>query len=422
MAPDPHRPPRRAVVVGAGVVGLSCAWFLQSAGVEVVVVERDRPAAGSSWGNAGWVSPGLVSPLPEPSVLRYGLRALLDPSSALRIPLRLDPALWAFLARFARHCSARRWTQALEDYREIDSRALGAYQLLAACGVRVGTVDSPILAAFSERSHASGLCRELAVLRAAGLPAETTELDGDAARSLHPQVSDRVGYALAILGQRYVDPGGLVDALAESFSGRGGELLNGWEATGVRSGHGGVEVLGVGVSGAERRVRADVAVLATGAWIGRLAAPLGVRVAVRAGRGYSFSVETAGEVPGPLYLPVPRVACTPYRSRLRVGGTMELRPPDAPLDRARVRALVASARPLLTGVDWDSIDEVWVGSRPITPDGLPLIGRTADPAVFVAGGHGMWGVTLGPATGSMLAEQITTGRAPPGMGAFDPLR
>lgn len=106
MPPPKH--PRSAVVVGAGMVGLSVAWFLQDAGVEVTVVERHHPAAGASWGNAGWLSPGLAVPLPDPAVLRYGLRALLDPSSALYVPLGLDRELWAFLVRFARHCTPRR--------------------------------------------------------------------------------------------------------------------------------------------------------------------------------------------------------------------------------------------------------------------------------------------------------------------------
>src|SRR5690606_7775623 len=101
--------PKRVVVVGAGMVGLSVAWFLQEHEVDVTVVERRHVAAGASWGNAGWLTPGLTVPLPEPAVLRFGLRAMLQPDSPLYVPLRPDPRLWAFLIGFARHSTRARW-------------------------------------------------------------------------------------------------------------------------------------------------------------------------------------------------------------------------------------------------------------------------------------------------------------------------
>ena len=104
-----HRPPAHAVVVGAGIVGLSTAWHLAERGVEVTVLESRAPASGSSWGNAGWISPGIVAPLTDPHVLRYGLAALLDRSSPLYVPFAVRPELWAFLLAFARRCTQRRW-------------------------------------------------------------------------------------------------------------------------------------------------------------------------------------------------------------------------------------------------------------------------------------------------------------------------
>src|SRR5699024_780822 len=101
--------PRKVVVVGAGVVGLSTAWFLRSRGADVTVVDRTDVAAGASWGNAGYVAPGFSVPLPEPSVLRYGLRSLLDRDAPLYVPAQFDPGMWAFLAEFARHCTTRSW-------------------------------------------------------------------------------------------------------------------------------------------------------------------------------------------------------------------------------------------------------------------------------------------------------------------------
>jgi D-amino-acid dehydrogenase len=125
---------------------------------------------------------------------------------------------------------------------------------------------------------------------------------------------------------------------------------------------------------------------------------------------------------GPLYFPEERVACTPLGDRLRIAGMMEFRRPEAPLDPRRITAIVDAVRPFLSGVDLDDRQDEWVGSRPVTADGLPLLGRTSSPRVFVAGGHGMWGMVLGPVTGQLVARTVLTGEAPPELRPFDPLR
>ncbi|MFP5346381.1 MAG: NAD(P)/FAD-dependent oxidoreductase, partial [Actinomycetes bacterium] len=143
---------------------------------------------------------------------------------------------------------------------------------------------------------------------------------------------------------------------------------------------------------------------------------------VQAGRGYSFSVPAQHVPEGPVYFPQQRVACTPLGDRLRVAGMMEFRSPDAPLDPRRIKAIVDAARPLLAGVDLDDRRDEWVGSRPCTADGLPLIGATRAAGVYVAGGHGMWGISLGPLTGRLMADLIVTGDRPAELAPFDPLR
>ncbi len=166
----------------------------------------------------------------------------------------------------------------------------------------------------------------------------------------------------------------------------------------------------------------DAVVVATGAWLNRIAREHGVRRVVQAGRGYSFSVAIDHVPTGPVYFPAQRVACTPIGDRLRVAGMMEFRSPEAPLDPRRIRAIAEAARPLLRGADLDAREDEWVGSRPCTADGLPLVGATRSPRVHVAGGHGMWGITLGPVTGRLLAQQIVTGAPVPELAPFDPLR
>lgn len=411
---------RRVAVVGAGMVGLSTAWFLQERGVEVTVLDRADVGAGASWGNAGWLTPAIATPLPEPALLRYGVRAVLSANSPVYVPPTADPRLLRFVSGFLRHSTGGRWRTAMHALLPVDEQALDAFEHLAAHGVEAPVRDAePLIAAYDRVADVQGLLDEFAHIAAAGGGVDHELIGGDAARALEPSLSGAVQAAVLIHGQRFLDPVEYVAALASAVRERGGEIVPGSEVLGLED-LGGAGV-GVGTTGPGAGTY-DAVVVATGAWLGGLVSPFGVRHVVQAGRGYSFSVEARQVPAGPVYLPAARVALTPLGDRVRVAGMMEFRRPDAPLDPRRIRAIVESARPLLRGVDLDHRQDEWVGSRPCTADGLPLVGRTCSERVFVAGGHGMWGITLGPVTGRLLAEQVTTGRVPAALTPFDPLR
>ena len=411
--------PRRVAVVGAGMVGLSTAWFLQEHGIEVDVYDRDGVAAGSSWGNAGWITPGISTPLPDPAVLSYGIKAVISPASPVYVPVTTDPRLLKFLATFTRNSTMRRWSRSMRSLVPINGHALPAFDDLAAGGVGATALEATsFIAGYRTRSETEFLLTELEHIAASGQDIGFEELTGDEVRSAEPTFSDQIGAGIRLLGQRYVNPGEYVDALAASVRARGGTIHEGPRVTGITD-----ETKGVRLALDQAGTQAvDAVVVATGTWLDELARPFGVREHVQAGRGYSFSVPIEHTPRGPVYLPAQRIACTPLGDRLRVAGMMEFRAPDAALDPRRITAIVDAARPFLTGVDLDDRQDEWVGSRPCTSDGLPLIGRTSSPRVLVAGGHGMWGMTLGPATGRLLAQTIATGRPAPELTPFDPLR
>ncbi|MGW0160451.1 NAD(P)/FAD-dependent oxidoreductase [Mycobacterium sp. NPDC003323] len=407
--------PRHVVVVGAGIVGLSTAWFLQERGVEVTVVDRTGPAAGASWGNAGWISPALTIPLNQPAVLRYGVRSIFDSAAPLYVPLRPDLRLARFLATFARHCTVASADRAIRANQPLNAECQEAFDVLTGNGVDAPVTESAVTALFETDAQASELRTELAALQRAGLSMQLRELRGDALRDAVPLASGSATMAVAVDGQRFIDPGRFVKALGRAVAERGGALHT-ERVTGLTSHADRVTVRGAG--GTE--FTGDAVVVATGAWLSELTKPR-VRMPVRAGRGYSFTVPIDHPMPGPIYLPTVRVACTPYRGAMRVAGTMEFRDPEAPIAPARVDSIVASASRLLDGVRWDERTDVWVGPRPVSADGLPVIGQV-NANVYVAGGHGMWGLAHGPVTGRLLTEQITTGKQPEALRAFDPLR
>ncbi|OBB59796.1 amino acid dehydrogenase [Mycobacterium sp. 852013-51886_SCH5428379] len=407
---------RSAIVVGAGIVGLSTAWFLQERGVDVTVVDREGVAAGSSWGNAGWVAPALTIPINHPATLAAGVASLADPHAPLHIPLRADFSLAAFLARFAFHCRMSSWDRAVAANLPFNEECLEAFDVLTANGVDAVTTDGPIMAVFTGAQQAGHLVDEICRMQSAGQPTSYTRLSGARLAEQVPLASPAITAGIEIDGQRYVDPGRFTQALARSVIDRGGAILR-REIVDVQPAADGVRVY---ADHGLPPLRADAAVVATGAWLSRLAGRW-MRTRVQAGRGYSFTVPVDAPVPTPIYLPEVRVACTPYRGGLRVAGTMEFRGPDEPAVPARIEAIIASVAPLLDGVRWDERTDEWVGSRPVSSDGRPLVGAVTR-GVYVAGGHGMWGLAHGPVTGRLLAEQITTGKQPEGLRPLDPLR
>lgn len=407
----------RAIVIGAGMTGLSTAWFLQEYGYEVEVLDKIGVAGGSSWGNAGWLAPGKTIPLSNSSLWAYGPTALFDRNAALSVPMRIDPKLWAFCAQFMAHATQRAWDKTMAGLTPADLASLAAFDELEEGGVASKSYRAPYIIGFESESQAKGFLKEVdgAVRHGQEIPFHPVTLDE--AREHAPMLTDNVEAIYKMDGQRFIEPGPYCQAIADSFTSRGGTITTGVEVTKVTS----TRKPAVQLSTGEWKP-ADVVVVATGAWMPDLARELGVTTMVQAGRGYSFSVETEKTPECPVYLPEQKIACTPYQGRLRVAGTMEFRGPDEAFQPGRVASMIHATAPMFRGINWDDRQDEWVGSRPVTPDGLPLVGATKAPNVYTNGGHGMWGIILGPLSGKMLAKQIATGEIDHTIAPFDPLR
>jgi len=416
--------PDHVVVVGAGFIGLSTAWYLQDAGVKVTVVDRGGVASGSSWGNAGWLTPALTLPIAEPSIFSNGLKMMLDPTSPLYIPLSADAKLLRFLIGFAWHSMPKRWEEAMRVFSEIGITGLDAFDEISqhtAAGPGVAEhskAADPFLTGFTSLKDRNALLHEFEMIEKTGGTVDFELLTGDQLRGIEPTLSDRVAAGVAIKNQRYINPPKFIASLAESVVARGGDIIGAFNVTDIRDNKNSVTVIG----SEGRAITADHVVLATGAWMTDMAQKFGVNVVVQAGRGYSFTVEPEHMPTHPIYFPTQRVACTPLGDRFRIAGTMEFRDVNHKLEPKRIEAIVAAATPVYKGINWENRKEEWVGGRPCTADGLPLVGQTRSPRISVGGGHGMWGVALGPLTGKILAAQITGQEVPTIARHFNPLR
>lgn len=415
------RTPTKVIVVGAGMVGLSTAWFLQRAGAEVTVVERGKIGSGASKGNAGWITPALTLPLTNPSMLRAGILAAMSPKSPVYIPPAFNPRLWEFLARFAVNSRHSKWLKAAQHFVAWNKRAFEAYDAITQRD-ELNTQSfpmhsAPLTVAFSSPGSLSHLLEELEVVAQLGGEVEYEILSKSELNQAQPIVSENAVQGLSITNQRFIDPYRFLTALARSLQSQGGRLLEYNEALEVLS-----HARMAEVRLQDQTLEAEAVVLATGSSLSRLARGFGVRRYVQSGRGYSFTVSPEQLPDSPIYFPEQRLACTPISSGLRLAGMMEFRPDEAPLDRRRISAIVSAAGSMLRGIDWSSRSDEWVGSRPCTSDGIPLVGRSRAANIFIAGGHGMWGIALGPLSGQLISEQIMTGETPDLLRQFDPLR
>lgn len=398
------------VVVGGGLVGLSCAWFLARDGVDVAVLERGRVGGGASRGNAGLVCPALADPLPAPGLVRHGLAGLLRPDSPLYVDPRALPRLAGFLARFARRATAGAYDAGVAALGQLGRMTFEAYDELAAAGALGERHHDGYLFACATRGSATAARNGLARMADQGYAAPPGPLlEGDELRRLEPSLSAAAQAGFVQPGERWLDPSGFVDALATRLRERGVPIIEQAEVTGLRDDGGSVSI-----ETSTSSVEAGQVVIASGVWSDRLCRMLGLRLGLVPGKGYSFAVEPAVMPGRAIYLADAHVVATPIGGRLRLAGTIEF---DGSVDRfndRRVRAIAGAASRYLSGIDWQQRTAEWVGPRPMTGDGLPMIGRLpGQPRMLVAAGHNMLGLTLAPSTGRVIAA-LVTGR-PPGI-------
>ena len=406
-------------VVGGGVIGLCCAYYLRQAGREVVVLEKDHVGSGASWGNAGWIVPALSGPLPGPGQLAYAIRSVLQPDSPLYVRPRLSPALIGWMLRFARSCNRRDNLAGLHATATLAAPTMDLYDDLAADGVQFDMGSEGLLFAHRTTGGARHEIEALAPLGEHGYAIPEAPITGDALRDLEPALSEHVAAGVLVKEERHVDPGSLLAGLAARLREMGVEIREGVTVEGIEAD--GDRITAVRVPGGDIPVSALL--LAAGAWTTALAQTLGTRLPMQAGKGYSFSLRLPTLPRRPLYLAEVSVGCTPFDGHVRVAGTMELSGVNSTLDRRRIDAIVRGARGYLEGGEWGSITDHWVGMRPVSADGLPILGALGSHSnAFVASGHAMLGVTLGPATGQAVAAYMTTGVEPEVLRPFSPSR
>lgn len=396
------------LVIGAGVIGLSVALALRRQGREVVVVDRGRVGGGASHGNCGTITPSHALPLAQPGVVAKALRWMLRRDAPFYIKPRFDPALWAWLLRFASRCNepAVRTVGVAKTRLLLDSRArLGA--LIREEGLHCAFSERGQVAVFRDIRQFQAQQAVAHLLREWGVPVEARS--GDDLRRLCPGLKPDVVAGHVYPGDADLRPDQYVAELAALVRRLGVTVLEQVGVTGLEESAGAVQ----GVHTLAGRVTAGSVVLATGVLAPQLARSVGVRLPIQPGKGYSITFTAPKRPPPvPLVLKERAVCVTPWDDGYRLGSTMEFSGLSESIDPVRIAALKRGASEYLEEPVGPVEVEQWYGFRPMTYDDLPIIGPAPKHrGLWIASGHGMLGMTLSAGTAAMLADQMA-GREP----------
>lgn len=391
------------VVVGGGVVGMSAAYYLNKAGARVVVVDRARYSEAASTGNAGMIVPSHIVPLSAPGVIAKGLKWLMNPESPLYIKPSANPTFMKWLWLFQKNCSIEHVNYSIPILRDLSLLSRDLFtQICADPHFKDVGLEHNGLLMLHRTPYAEKDNLELADL-AEGAGLEIQRLDRDATMALEPHLRSTLTGSVYFKQDSSLHPELFLKAM-ESFLVASGVVFETEEVTSFSSQNGAVQ----SVRTPNKTFKTDHVVVAAGTWTPALASKLGASIAVQPAKGYSITVPV--ENPGlriPCILSDDKVTITPMPGCIRFGGTLALSGFDASVDERRAAPIRRQAEAYCEGVD--SV-KTWAGFRPASPDGLPFIGAIKKTKnAVVATGHGMMGVTLGPATG-LLVSQLVTGK------------
>ena len=408
----------KVLVLGAGVIGTSTAWYLAEAGHEVEVIDR-REGAGmeTSFANGGQISVGHAEPWANPDAPRHLLRWLGREDAPLLFRLRMDPAQWSWGLRFFAEClpSRTRANIAAIVKLALYSRA-SLQELRAATGIAYDQLMLGILHYYTEADEFEHAVAAASIMREYGVEREVKTVEE--AFAIEPALATshrRIVGATYTAGDESGDAHLFTVRLAEMAAGKGVRLRFGTaiEALRARSGR----VTGVTLrrgSAPSETLSADAYVVALGSYSPLLTRGIGLKIPVYPAKGYSASVPIRDEAGAPrvsLLDEGAKLVFSRLGRRLRIAGTAEFSGYSTDLNAVRCAALIRRAQEIFPEAGDYGRATFWTGLRPSTPSNVPLVGATRFPNLFLNTGHGTLGWTMAAGSGRALAD-IISGRKP----------
>ena len=394
----------QVVIVGGGVVGSACAYYLRKAGKEVTIVERAAFGRGASHANCGYISPSHVLPLNKPGAIQKTLKSMFDKTSAFYLKPRIDFSLFGWMMRFAQKCNKKDMLEAGHALHPILQSSAALYKdLLAGDLSETEHETKGMLFVFKTEKMLSEYDAVDALLREHfGVGAR--KIGGAELSRMEPALQPGLAGAYFYDIDSHLRPDRLMGAWRRTLEAHGVVIRENTQVRQIRKEHGKARAIVTD----QGEIEGDTFVFATGAWSPKLSDELGCYIPVQPGKGYSITMARPEPCPiHPMILEEYHVAVTPFASGYRLGSTMEFAGYNDTMNKTRLDMLRRGAKEYLVTPTAEPVQEEWFGWRPMCADSVPIIGRTPGLRnTYLATGHSMLGVTLAPATGKLVSELV----------------
>lgn len=411
----------KAIVIGGGIIGLFSAYYLQKSGWEVTVLDKTDLSDNCSYGNLGMIVPSHFVPLAAPGIVAQGIRWMFNKRSPFYIKPSLNPNLISWGLKFLKSATEQNVESAAIPLFQLNSYSKGLYEdLHQQPGFNFALENKGILMYY--KTEKAGEEEMHLAVKAKRMGMDVEVLNKEQVQQLEP------GLALDILGavhyrcDGHLYPNKLIPQLIEHLKASGVKIQTDSEVKNIIVEKGKIKKLIT----ASHEYEGDVVVMAGGALLPELAKMAHLNIPLMPGKGYSFTHNAPQKKLNiPAILCEARVAITPMNGHMRYGGTMEIAPLNNKINLNRVEGIVASVPKYFPDLKLDMPDnrDIWYGFRPCSPDGLPYLGRPNKiNNVIVAGGHAMMGLSLGPASGKVVADLANGENLKVDINKFNPQR
>ena len=411
---------KKCIIIGGGVIGLCSAYYLQKEGHHVTVLDQSGMDSGASYVNAGYISPSHIVPLSAPGVVRQGIKWMLDPSSPFYVKPRMDPDFLRWAWAFNKSCTEQHVKKAIPVIRDIAVFSHDLYEDIKA---------EPGFDFHFEKKGLLMLCKTEKMLEeeieianlARKVDLEVKVLNKEDLKVLEPETEiDAIG-ATIYKCDSHTTPHEFMNNMKTYLLSKGVKIHSHEEVVDLKIKEGVIKR----VTTTKALYEGDEFILSAGSWTGLVAKKLGIKLLLQAGKGYRINVERETKISYPAILAEAKVAVTPMNGFTRIAGTMEINSINNEINPVRVKAIAKAAHdfyPEVT-IGVNELKTASSGLRPLSPDGLPYIGRTQNCSnLTIAAGHAMMGWTMATGTGKLVSEIVSDRKASLDLRPFSPDR
>lgn len=409
---------KKVTVIGGGVNGLCVAYYLRKKNFDVTLIDRGDITNNCSFGNMGFLSPSHFTPLASPGIISEGLKHLLSKTSPFYIKPRLNYSFLRWMLRFYKSSS----------YEMVDKNAPSLSELLLLSRRLMNEISEDIGDSFMmEEIGCMMMCHDKKAFDAEARVAEASKrfnlnieiLERRELQEYEPDVELDIYGAILFKDDAHIHPGKFMLTMKDYLVKSGVNFqLNTTVTDFEKSGNKVAKVITDNGT-----FDTDEVVIVPGSWMPQLAKKLNTKILMEGGKGYSYTYDNIEKnIKYPAILVGDRCAITPWKNSLRIGGTMEFSGLNENVSTNRMKGIYDSVKKYYPGlnIDLPPSDKIWAGLRPVTPDGLPYIGRPKRwENVSFGGGHAMLGVSAGAATGLILSDIVANEKLPMNISSFE---